>query len=185
MLIAYKTQAFSTKFFCKKWEKKMLRSEEVEKSQDLFAKNLRDLMEARNWGASELAEAVNMSRQMVYDILNQRRFPSTDTMDRIAGVFGVQVSDLFKAGGPDISPDTALRALSQFIKKVEGLGRLQASEGPELEQQTQLGNIPDDIAESLSALDNGELRALRDYLRARTNLRKTVPKVGGKPNKLR
>mgnify|MGYP001402952060 CR=1 FL=1 len=57
---------------------------------------IRQLREARNWSQGQLAEALDVSRQTVNALENDRYDPSLPLAFAIAGLFKLRIEDIFK-----------------------------------------------------------------------------------------
>lgn len=57
--------------------------------------NVRNLREDRNYTQSELAEAVNVSRQTIHSIESGKFVPTTILALKLARLFDVSVEDIF------------------------------------------------------------------------------------------
>lgn len=57
--------------------------------------NVKQYRQASNWSQKQLADMINVRRQAIYDIENERYMPNTAIALRLAKLFGCRVEDLF------------------------------------------------------------------------------------------
>ena len=64
----------------------------------LFAKNLRRLMYADNLSQKELADKVGVAPSAVSSWCSGNKLPRTETVQQLADIFGVEISELLSEG---------------------------------------------------------------------------------------
>jgi transcriptional regulator with XRE-family HTH domain len=90
---------------------------EMEKIKLILRKNMEELMEINGLTAPELAEASNLSVQMIRDVKAGRRWPSAATIEAIAKGLGVAVGVLYSENiNSEIGKIEAERSLEALAK---------------------------------------------------------------------
>lgn len=69
----------------------------------LLARGMRRLRKQRSWTQAQLAELVDRHEQFISQLERQERSPGVETIDAIAGAFGISVWELLKAGTEEAS----------------------------------------------------------------------------------
>ena len=69
------------------------------KIEELLAKNLKELRDARGLTQAALAERADLSEQAVQLVESKRRWPRAETLDAFARALGVPVAALFAQPG--------------------------------------------------------------------------------------
>lgn len=67
----------------------------------LVGRNVRRLRQSRGFTQEQLAEAGDVTQQLISDLERGRGNPTVLTLDRLAGPLGVQVADLVSAASPE------------------------------------------------------------------------------------
>lgn len=62
-----------------------------------FGQRLREMRDARKWSQTKLAQEMKVSTVTVNNLENGHTLPKFDTLLKLAGAFGIDVSEFFKA----------------------------------------------------------------------------------------
>lgn len=65
-------------------------------NKDIFASNLKRLMELKGRTRTDISKALNISYFTVTDWVNGKKYPRMDKVEMLANYFGVQKSDLIE-----------------------------------------------------------------------------------------
>ena len=65
-------------------------------SKEVFAKNLKKLMEGKEINQKELAKIIGVSAPTMNDWLQAKKYPRIDKIEKLADYFGVLKSDLIE-----------------------------------------------------------------------------------------
>jgi transcriptional regulator with XRE-family HTH domain len=84
----------------------------MENIREILARNIREKRQELGITQSELAERADISTNFVAMIETRKKFPAPETLERLAGALGLDVSELF--AGP-ASPENALKNLHNAI----------------------------------------------------------------------
>ena len=101
-------------------------------SKEVFAKNLKKLMEGKEINQKELAKIIGVSAPTMNDWLQAKKYPRIDKIEKLADYFGVLKSDLIEEKKEDYfetqknnntiaSIIVKLRTDSDFLSVVETL----------------------------------------------------------------
>jgi transcriptional regulator with XRE-family HTH domain len=101
-------------------------------SKEIFAKNLKKLMEGKEINQKELAKIIGVSAPTMNDWLQAKKYPRIDKIEKLADYFGVLKSDLIEEKSEDYfetqknnntisSIIVKLRTDSDFLSVVETL----------------------------------------------------------------
>jgi len=83
----------------------------------IFGKNLRAYRNRRNWSLADLAEYANISLNFLGDIERGNKWPSPETLTKLADALEIKVFELFLE--EDAKPDANTEVLmSRFVKDV-------------------------------------------------------------------
>ncbi|MDR1868744.1 MAG: helix-turn-helix transcriptional regulator [Treponema sp.] len=85
----------------------------------LLSKNMKHFREISGFSQMELAEKIGCSPTLIGKIETMKRFPSADSLNRIAKALEVKVSDLFAEQEPE-----AMKAMASKRKLKSKLERL-------------------------------------------------------------
>jgi transcriptional regulator with XRE-family HTH domain len=56
---------------------------------------IKEIMQEKGVSSVSLADGIGVSKVTVSNLINNKTMPSIETLDKIAGVLGVHISDLF------------------------------------------------------------------------------------------
>ena len=76
-----------------------MRSKEHTVETETILNKLRELMNTRNWGVSQLADNAELSRTTIYGWFDRGVHPTPESLDKICKVFGLTINydELIKA----------------------------------------------------------------------------------------
>lgn len=83
----------------------------------VFGNNLRQCRKAKGWSQAQLAEAADLSLDMVGRLERGAAAPSFDTIEDLARAMGVPAATLFGSGSLKLPRNTARAAIMQKIEQ--------------------------------------------------------------------
>lgn len=90
----------------------------------VLARNLRYLMGDRGWDQVDLAKKSGVSQKTVSNILNEMKVPGLDTVDKLAGAFGLNLWQLIMPGlVDDLRSPTSIREVYEAFRKTNDKGK--------------------------------------------------------------
>lgn len=91
-------------------------------NKDIFASNLKRLMELKGRTRTDISKALNISYFTVTDWVNGKKYPRMDKVEMLANYFGVQKSDLIehkiKPSSDEIKLTEGEQALLDLFNKI-------------------------------------------------------------------
>ncbi|PWM02616.1 MAG: hypothetical protein DBY05_01815 [Clostridiales bacterium] len=72
-----------------------MRSKEHTVETETILNKLRELMNARNWSVSQLAENADLSAGTIYPWFNKGVHPTPESLDKICKVFGLTINEFY------------------------------------------------------------------------------------------
>ena len=66
-----------------------------EDARNAFPKILKSYMDRNHYNQSDIAKHLNVSKQLVSDWVNGKKFPGVEKMQMLADLFGVLMSDMY------------------------------------------------------------------------------------------
>ena len=72
-----------------------MRSKEHTVETETILNKLRELMNARNWGVSQLADNAELSRTTIYGWFDRGVHPTPESLDKICKVFGLTINEFY------------------------------------------------------------------------------------------
>lgn len=73
----------------------VMRSKEHTVETETILNKLRELMNARNWGVSQLADNAELSRTTIYGWFDRGVHPTPESLDKICKVFGLTINEFY------------------------------------------------------------------------------------------
>ena len=73
----------------------VMRSKEHTVETETLLNKLRELMNARNWGVSQLADNAELSRTTIYGWFDRGVHPTPESLDKICKVFGLTINEFY------------------------------------------------------------------------------------------
>jgi|GEM_PF-3501165 hypothetical protein len=72
-----------------------MRSKEHTVETETILNKLRELMNTRNWGVSQLADNAELSRTTIYGWFDRGVHPTPESLDKICKVFGLTINEFY------------------------------------------------------------------------------------------
>lgn len=73
----------------------VMRSKEHTVETETILNKLRELMNTRNWGVSQLADNAELSRTTIYGWFDRGVHPTPESLDKICKVFGLTINEFY------------------------------------------------------------------------------------------
>lgn len=90
-------------------------------AKEVFARNLRRLMDERGMDGATLARLIGVEKQSVYSWLRMRSYPTANTIQKIIDTLRVSMDELLTSGVPQVDDLTSdERELIANIRSVGG-----------------------------------------------------------------
>lgn len=90
----------------------------------ILAANLRYLMKDREWDQTDLGKKSGVSQKTVSNILNEQKVPGLDTVDKLAGAFGLNLWHLILPGLiEDLQSPTSIREVYEAFRQTSDKGK--------------------------------------------------------------
>jgi transcriptional regulator with XRE-family HTH domain len=83
----------------------------------VFATNLKKFRQARGWSQAFLAEKADISTNYIGNLENTIKFPSSETIDKLALVLEIDPTDLFSK---EIDPEIAMKTYQKAALVITG-----------------------------------------------------------------
>lgn len=84
----------------------------------IFIKNMKYYRKKCGYTQEKLAEKLEMSTSYIGDMEARNRFPSVETIEKMAGIFGIKASALFEEEGcPENVNDFSAKKYKQDLKE--------------------------------------------------------------------